>query len=93
MKLNFTKQNEWYVAEATVNNDYALHIERRTEGFFYMEQSSVNGGKYASCNLPTEVSNGFWANFDNCIGHGYYPMNVKFKSKSEVINAEINEIV
>ena len=53
MVLNFTKQNEWYVAEATVNNDYALHIERRTEGFFHMEQSSVDGGKLASCKNRT----------------------------------------
>ena len=29
MELEFTKQGDVYVAEATVNNDYALHIERQ----------------------------------------------------------------
>ena len=90
--LNFTKQGEFYIAETTVNNDYALHIERRSEGFFYMEQnSSIADGKYAGCNLPTDVNNGFWVNGDYFFSHGYYPMKVRFKSLSEVVKAEINE--
>lgn len=89
--LNFTKEGEFYIAETTVNNDYALHIERRSEGFFYMEQSSISDGEYAGCNLPTDVSNGFWVNGDYFFSHGYYPMKVRFKSLSEVKKAEINE--
>lgn len=32
MELSFTKQGNVYVAEATVNSDYALHIERQGHG-------------------------------------------------------------
>jgi hypothetical protein len=89
--LNFIQEGEWYVAETTVNNDYSLHVEREKEGFFYMEQKAA-GTQFASCEIPMAVMNGFWTCQDRVFAHGYYPLTVRFKSKTPVTLAELNEI-
>lgn len=88
--LNFSKQGDFYVAEATVNNDYNLHIEREQFGVFFMQQKFA-GDDYGTCNLPSVISNGNWKAMDYTFSHGMYPMKVRFKSLSEVKKAEINE--
>lgn len=89
--LDFTKQGDWYVAETTVNNDYSLHVEKEFEGFFYMEQKAA-GEQFANCDIPLPVMNGYWNVLDRVFGHGYYPMNVRFKSAVPVKFAELNEV-
>lgn len=91
-KLEFTKQGDSYIAETIVNNDYNIHIEREKGGFFYLEQRSTSEGKFAPCNLPSGISNGYWSTLDYTFAHGFYPMNVRFKSTSPVTMAEIQEI-
>lgn len=91
-KLEFTKQGDLYVAEVTVNNDYNVHIEREKGGFLYLEQRSTQEGRFASCGLPSGVSNGYWSTLDYTFAHGFYPMTVRFKSTSPITMAEIQEI-
>lgn len=44
--LNFTLQGDRYVAEETVNADYALHLERKAGGGFYILQRSSDDGMF-----------------------------------------------
>ena len=53
--LNFTLQGDRYVAEETVNADYALHLERKAGGGFYILQRSSDDGMFVSCPLPAPV--------------------------------------
>lgn len=92
MELQFNKEGSFYVAEATVNNDYSLHVERETEGFFYMEQRATADGKFGNCLLPSTISSGYWLTLDNTFAHGFYPMTVRFKSASPVTKAELQEV-
>ena len=90
--LEFTQQGDLYVAEVTVNNDYNIHIEREKGGFLYLEQRSTSTGRFASCGLPSGISNGYWSTLDYTFAHGFYPMTVRIKSTSRVTMAEIQEI-
>lgn len=88
--LNFTKEGDKYVAEATVNGDYALHVERKDDGYFVISQRSTATGQYKDC--LGESSAGLV--IDHAFGHGVYPsggMHLRFESASEVTMAEINE--
>ena len=89
--LNFKQTGEFYVAEATVNRDYALHLERGEKGLLLMEQCSISSGEYAECDLPQSIRNGLWLNLDYFFSHGYYPMKIRFKSSKPIYKAEINE--
>lgn len=55
--LNFTLQGDRYVAEETVNADYALHLERKAGGGFYILQRSSDDGMFVSCPLPAGLYN------------------------------------
>lgn len=93
MELTFNKVGDLYIAEATVNKDYALHIEKSDiKGFFTMEQRSTADGKYASCEIPLSIQDGYWTTLDYVFSHGFYPMAVRFKSNVPITKAEINEI-
>lgn len=89
--LNFSKQGDFYVAEATVNNDYNLHIEREQFGVFFMQQK-FTGDDYGTCNLPSVISNGNWKVLDYSFSHGVYPMSIRIKSSSKVNSAVLQEI-
>ena len=45
--ISFSKVGNEYVAEFSVNGNFALHIERNVAGYVKVEQSSVQGGGYA----------------------------------------------
>lgn len=55
--LNFTLQGDRYVAEETVNADYALHLERKEGGGFYISQRSSDEGTFVPCILPNTLYN------------------------------------
>ena len=55
--LNFTLQGDRYVAEETVNADYALHLERKAGGGFCTLQRSSDDGMFVSCPLPAGLYN------------------------------------
>ena len=78
--LNFTLQGDRYVAEETVNADYALHLERKAGGGFYILQRSSDDGMYN----PGQF-------IDWCFGHGVYPMHIRIESMTEVTKGTIRE--
>lgn len=90
--LEFTHKDGKWVANTTVNSDYALHVERSEEGLFLMNQRSVNDGNYANCEIPYIIQAGRWKVMDKVFVHGYYPMHLEIISYSEVTKAEINEV-
>lgn len=92
--LSFSEKNGVWVAQTTVNKDYALHIERESSvrGGFYMKQCSVSSGNYAECQLPDIIATTEWKTIDWTFAHGYYPMKLEFESKVPISKAEINEI-
>lgn len=92
MELQFNKQDEKWVAEATVNGDYSLHLEKMQDGLFYMQQRSTADGRYAGCSIPLGIGTGNWRALDYVFSHGYYPMNVRFVSMVQITKAELNEI-
>lgn len=92
MTLQFTEQKGKWVAQATVNGDYALHIERDGTGLFYMKQLSASDGNYAQCKIPLDTQYGRWLTLDEVFAHGYYPMKLEFISFSKVTKAELNEV-
>lgn len=90
--LEFTNQNGLYIAAATVNNDYALHIERANPGQIQIRQRSTTDGNYALCNIPEEVKSSYWTTLDWVFSHGYYPMQLQFVSSVPISKAELNEV-
>ena len=92
MVLEFTKKDGKWVANAVVNGDYALHVERSGPGFFYVKQLSASEGNYAQCKIPSDMQYGYWLTLDEVFAHGYYPMKLEFISFSEVTKAELNEV-
>lgn len=91
MELSFTQQDGKWVAEATVNNDYNLHIERSGGGYFNIYQSSVSGGSMVLCPIPAPVQSPGTV-LDWTFSHGYYPMNVRFVSDTKVTSGQLNEV-
>lgn len=93
--LDFTKDGGVWAAEATVNKDYCLHVERVSGGRFSIYQRSTSKGQYKECfPMPTEVGRNAGQVIDFAFGHGVYPsggMHLRFVSGSEVTMAEINE--
>ena len=75
--LNFTLQGDRYVAEETVNADYALH-------------RSSDDGMFVSCPLPAGLYNPGQF-IDWCFGHGVYPMHIRIESMTEVTKGTIRE--
>ena len=93
--LNFTKNGDKWVAEATVNKDYILHVERASGGSFSVYQRSTSSGQYKACSpLPASIVYDAGQVIDYAFGHGVYPsggIHLRFESGSEVTMAEINE--
>lgn len=89
--LNFTKQaNGKYVAEATVNGPFNLHIERVEEGSFDIMQRTTEQGEYADCFgvVPTLF-------YRKVIDFDYeqmvFPKHIRIESGSEVTTATLTE--
>lgn len=89
--LQFTQSGNMFVAEATVNSPYALHLERETSGKFMIYQRSVGAGQYVPCSpLPSHLVYGGQF-IDWTFDHGHYPMHVRFESGSAVTTATLTE--
>ncbi len=92
MTLNFTKQGNRYVAEATVNNDYNLHIERKGgNSTFAISQCGTGSGQYAPCELPSAIQYPGPV-IDWSFGHVVYPMRIQIISGEEVTTATLTEV-
>ena len=87
--LSFTQQGRVWIAEATVNADYNLHIERESSGSFSMEQKGVEQGEYVECRGVPDFS--FKKNIDHDFQHGVYPKYIRIESGSEVTIATLTE--
>lgn len=90
--LEFNKQGGSYIASITVNNDYALHLERAKPGTLSVKQRSTSEGNYGQCAIPEEVQSSYWTTLDWVFSHGYYPMNLQFISSVPITKAELNEV-
>ena len=89
--LQFTKSGNVFVAEATVNSPYALHLEREDSGKFMIYQRSTGTGQFVPCSpLPPYLVYGGQF-IDWTFDHGHYPMHVRFESGSAVTTATLTE--
>lgn len=88
--LNFTKTGAKYIAEATVSNDYNLHLERVSGGRFLLFQRATDDGEYAPCMIPSCLERSGRV-IDWSFGHGVYPMHVLIESETEVTSATLTE--
>lgn len=91
--LTFNLKDGQYVAEATVNADYNLHIERVASGKFNIYQRGTATGEYVACQgLPTNLSSPFAPKvIDHDFFHGVYPKYIRIESETQVTSAEITE--
>lgn len=89
-EISFVKQGDIYVADAKVNNDYSLHIERVSAGSFNIRQRSTDSGLYMKCKLPDILE---WPGqiIDYSFSHGVYPKNIRIESGSQVTTAILME--
>lgn len=88
--IKFEKKGDVYVHEFTATSDYALHIERESEGRFSIMQRSSDSGEYFQCALPPHIGNAGKV-LDYTFSHGVYPMNVRLESETPVVMATINK--
>lgn len=89
--LSFTQDGTRYIAEATVNHPYALHLEREDSGKFMIYQRSTDTGQYVPCSpLPSHLVYGGQF-IDWTFDHGHYPMHLRFESESAVASATLQE--
>lgn len=88
MDLDFEQKGGEYIATASVTADYALHLERAKGGWLRLEQTSVEDGLYAKCDLPQAFQNAPRV-IDYTFTHGVYPMYIKIRSESEVKSGTI----
>lgn len=89
-QLNFSLQDGKYVAEATANADYNLHIERENNGSITVLHSTVNDGE----KVPvahwdyTPLSPSLDEDFDGIV----YPKYLKIVSGTPVTSGTITEV-
>lgn len=91
--LQFTQQGDIWVAEATVHNDYNLHIERERAGKFNLYQRATASGMYKACDLPYWLARTGQV-IDHAFGHGVYPsggLHIRIESGSAVTSATLTE--
>jgi len=86
--LQFKEENGKWVAEEKVENDYSLHLERKSSGYFHISQRSTDSGAFVCCALP------YWLertgrNIDYSFSHGVYPKHIRIESETEVTLAKI----
>lgn len=91
MELQFKKSGSVYVAEATVNKPYNLHLERARGGMFMIYQRGTESGKYAPCQpIAPNIYQGGQV-LDWTFDHVHYPMHVRFESETEVTMGTLTE--
>lgn len=88
--LTFKQEGDKYVAEFQVNADYALHIERKAVGGFWISQRHNISGLFMSCILPIQLQRPNQV-IDWTFSHGIYPVTVRFESDTEVTTATLTE--
>lgn len=90
MELQFIQSENFWVAEATVNADYNLHIERKSPGSFKIFQRGTAAGKYVDCRGVPDYT--FQRDIDHDFQHGVYPKYIRIESGSEVTTATLTEV-
>lgn len=90
--LTFNQQDGKYIAEATVNADYNLHIERVAGGRLNIYQRGAATGEYVDCvGLPTQLVYSAPKVIDWDFSHGVYPKYLRIESDTEVTTATLTE--
>lgn len=89
--LNFTKDGEKWVAEATVNRDYMLYLRKNGTAELKIFQRMEETDEWAQCDMRGHP----FLNYSSVcyrIGHGAYPMYVRFVSDIEITAGKITEV-
>ena len=87
MELTFTKENNLFISEFTVDSDFNLHVERLDSGIFNIFQRTCSSGEYAIVNLDRNLDN---MQVIDCDFTGtVYPKHIKLVSLKEPILAEV----
>lgn len=88
--LSFTNNGDKWVAEQQVNADFALHIERKAGGGFWIYQRHGASGGFMPCRLPSELVRPGQV-IDWTFSHGIYPVTIRIESETEVTTATLTE--
>lgn len=90
--LSFTEENGKWVATATVNGPFNLHIERAEAGAIELHQRTTNDGNYAPCvGVPERLLYKADKVIDYDFGQMVYPKSVRIVSYKAVTTATITE--
>ena len=87
MELTFTKENNLFVSEFTVDSDFNLHEERSESGIFNIFQRTNFNGDYALVNLEKNLDNVRVIDYD--FTATVYPKYIKIVSLKEPVLAEV----
>lgn len=87
MEINFIKENDLYIAEFEVTNDFNIHIERENHGMLAFYQKTVANGEYAEITDFKQLIRD--KIFDSDFTGVIYPKYIKVVSGVEVINSEL----
>ena len=87
MELTFTKENNLFVSEFTVDSDFNLHVERSESGIFNIFQRTNFNGDYALVNLDKNLDNVRVIDYD--FTATVYPKYIKIVSLKEPVLAEV----
>ena len=87
MELTFTKENNLFISEFTVDSDFNLHIERSESGIFNIFQRTNSNGEYALVNLEKNLDNVRVIDCD--FTATVYPKHMKIVSLKEPVLAEV----
>lgn len=88
--LIFKQEGDKWVVEQQVNADYALHIERKAGGGFWISQRHGESGLFIGCTLPIQLQRPGQA-IDWTFSHGIYPVTIRIESETEVTTATLTE--
>ncbi|WP_277232040.1 hypothetical protein [Phocaeicola salanitronis] len=89
--LNFTKNGDKWVAEATVNKDYMLYLQKSQMACLKIFQRQEETDEWGQCDTRVYP----FLNYSTVcyrLSHGAYPMHVRFECDAEVLEGRITEV-
>lgn len=80
----------YWMAEATANGDYGVHIERADKGTFRICQRFTDSGEYAESDAPYHLTD-VRKVIEMVMYHGIYPIHLRFISYTPVVSGVLKE--
>jgi hypothetical protein len=93
MDLQFTKieGKDLYAAEAVVNADFNIHLERTAASRLNILQRTPTEGDFEPVYLPSNVQNNTGKTFDCDFSALVYPKTIRIESYTEVTTGILTE--